>query len=242
MNIEPENLPDSLLQSVGNDYTKDALIDLSESVLDSATESFMKSDAVTKLPIVGWIAAAGKGVIVMRDKLYVRKLLRFLAETSEVSDEDKERYRNKLDSNPKEARRAGIVILDLIDKAVDAEKAALIGKVVRAFMHEDNLSTDEMVAMCEMIDKAYLDDLRALSRKDGESGKPWNDINLEGIGIKKPMRSEDINKAIGALKSRMLKQMPVVHEAPINDDEEPIVIESGFTDTGAKLHRILQDY
>jgi hypothetical protein len=242
MEDQPENLPQTLLHSIGNDYTKDALIELSESLLDSATETVMKSDAITKIPIVGWIAAAGKGVFEMRDRLYVRKLLRFLAETSDVSDEDKKRWQEKLDKDPKEAKRAGAVILDLIDKAIDSEKAAMIGKVVRAFMHEDDLLTDEMIAICEMIDKAYLDDLRALSRPDGESGKPWNDVNLEGIGIKKPIRAEDINKAIAALNSRLLKQMPVVREAPINDSEEPEVIESGFTDTGAKLRRILRDY
>ena len=178
----------------------------------------------------------------MRDRLYIRKLLRFLAETSNVSEQDKKRYRDKLDKDPKEAKRAGAVILDLIDKAVDAEKAAMIGKVVRAFMHEDDLNTGEMIALCEMIDKAYLDDLRALSRGDDEPGKPWNDVNLEGIGVKKPIRAEDINKAITALNSRLLKQMPVVHEAPINDSENPEVIESGFTDAGAKLRRILRDY
>jgi len=242
MNPDQENLPQSLLHSIDNKYAKDTLIDLSESLLDITTESALKGDTLTKLPIVGWIVAAGKGVLDMRDRLYVRKLLRFLAETSDVSEEDRKRWQEKLDKDPKEAKRAGAVILDLIDKAVDAEKAAMIGKVVRAFMHEDDLATDEMIAMCEMIDKAYLDDLRALSRPDGMPGKPWNDVNLEGIGIKKPIRAEDINRAIVALNSRILKQMPIVHEAPINDVEDPEVIESGFTDTGARLHRILRDY
>lgn len=239
---QDENLTQTLLRSVGNDYTKDALIESSEALLDMGTETLLKSDVVAKIPVVGWIAAAAKGGIEIRDRLYIRKVLRFLAETSDVSDEDRKRWTEKLDKDPKEAKRAGAVILDLIDKAIDADKAAMIGKVVRAFMHEDDLKIDEMIAMCEMIDKAYLDDLRALSRQDDEPGKPWNDVNLEGIGIKKPIRAEDINKAIQALNSRLLNQMPVVHEAPINDTEEPQVIESGFTDTGAKLRRILRDY
>ena len=239
---EEENLTQTLLHSVGNDYTKSALIESSEALLDMGAETLLKSDAITKIPVIGWIAAAAKGTIEVRDRLYIRKVLRFLAETSEVSDEDRKRWTAKLDKEPEEAKRAGAVILDLIDKAIDAEKAAMIGKVVRAFMHEDEIEIDEMIAMCEMIDKAYLDDLRALSRQDDEPGKPWSDVNLEGIGIKKPVRVEDINKAIQALNSRLLQRMPVVHEAPINDTEEPEVIESGFTDTGAKLRRILRDY
>lgn len=67
-------------------------------------------------------------------------------------------------------------------------------------------------------------------------------MNLEGIGIKKPIRAEDINRVIVALNSRILKQIPIVHEAPINDEGDPEVIESGFTDTGANLRRILRDY
>jgi len=236
------SLTQTLLQSVGNNYTKSALMASSEALLDVGTESLLNNEFITKIPVVGWIVAAAKGTIEVRDRLYIRKVLRFLAETSDVSEEDRRRWTEKLDKDPKEAKRAGAVILDLIDKAIDADKAAMIGKVVRAFMHEDEIEIDEMIAMCEMIDKAYLDDLRALSRQDGEPGKPWNDVNLEGIGIKKPIRAEDINKAIQALNSRLLKQMPVMREGPINDAEEPEVIESGFTDTGAKLRRILRDY
>lgn len=92
MNSDPDNLPQSLLHSIDNKYSRDTLIDLSESLLDITTESALKGDTLTKLPIVGWIVAAGKGVLDMRDRLYIRKLLRFLAETSDISEEDRKRW------------------------------------------------------------------------------------------------------------------------------------------------------
>jgi hypothetical protein len=207
-----------------------------------ADETFFKSDVATKLPIIGDIVAVGKGIVIVRDRLFVRKVLRFLDETSSVSEDDKRKFREKLDSDPEAAIKAGAAILDLIDKATDAEKAAMMGKVMRAFMHEDDLATSEMIGLCEMIDKAYLSDLQALARPDDSLGPSWNDVNLEGVGIKKSMRSEDVNQAIQALTSRLTAQMPVIHEGPINTEAEPVVVESGFTDAGSNLRRILREY
>lgn len=241
---EPENLPISLFHSFDNDYAKDVLIEMSDSLLESATKAVTNSDALVKIPIVGGVIAVGKGIVDMRDRLFISKLLRMLAEVSNLSDDAKKKFQEKLDKDPKMAAKSGAILLDLIDKATGAEKAAMIGKVVRAFMHEGEIGHAEMIGLCEMIDKAYLSDLQALARKDGEPGPPWNDINLEGVGIKKSMRSEDVNNAIQASIDQTTRKIPIIHEQPQNPivEIEPKVAESGFTDAGSMLRRILREY
>ncbi len=240
--IENESVQENLLESVGNDYTKDALVDLGDSLLDSASEALLDSDVLTKLPVLGGIIAFSKGVLLFRDRSYVRKLLYFLSETSGVSEADKEKYRKKLESKPQEAQKAGAVILDVIDKVTSAEKAAMVGKVMRAFIREEGLAGNQVIQLAEMIEKSYLSDLQALARPDNAPGEPWNDVNLESVGIKKPMRVEDVNLAIRAAIARLDARMPVVHEAPVADKGEPMVFESGFTEAGTNLHRILREY
>lgn len=240
MAVRHEDLPRSLFHSFNNQYTRDALVEMSESLLDSATESILNSDALVKLPIVGGLVAVGKGILDFRDRQFVSKLLRVLAETSDVSPEKLSEFKSLLDDDPSEARRAGAILLDLIDKATGAQKAAMIGKVIRAKIDE-GFSYDVMVGLCEMIEKAYLSDLLALARKDGESGPDWNDVNLEGVGIKKPMRSEEINDAISAAMNALQREMPTIREKPLPISlKKPRVYESGLTEAGAMLRRILQ--
>jgi hypothetical protein len=239
---EPENLPQSLMRSAATDQTASVLIEFSESVLDDATEAALQSDVLTKIPVLGGIVALTKGVLGFRERRYISKLANFLAETGKASAADKAKYLAKLDANPKECKKAGGVILDLIDKITSTEKAAMIGKIFHAHMREDEITTAHVIMLSEMVEKAYLSDLLALARPDGAPGERWNDANLESVGIKKPMRVEDVNKAVSAAMSRMLKQMPMVHEAPIDDSDELVVLESGFTDQGALLQRILREY
>ena len=233
----PESLPMSLMHSVVNEYSTETLMDLGETVVDDIASSVFNSDVLTKLPVVGGLVALGKGVSSYRDRRYVSKILSFLSETSKASDDDKKKYRQKLDADAEECSKAGEVILDLIDKITSTEKAVMIGKVFRAFMHETDLTTNQLVYMCEIIERTYLQDLISLQKSEVH-----NETNLESVGIRKPMRVEDVNKAIDAAISRMLAQMPVVREGPINTDEEPKVVQSGLTDAGYNLQRILRSY
>lgn len=242
INQEPESLSQSLMRSVANDYMSSSLIEFGESLLDDATDSVLNSDIATKIPVIGTFVAIGKGILNFRDRRYASKLVNFLAVTSKASWEDKEKYRNKLDARPSECNKAGETLLDILEKITSIEKAGMVGKVFLAFMHEDAMTTDHVITLSEMIEKAYLSDLLALSKISEISIGQWDDTHLESVGIKKPMRVEDVNKAINAAMARMLKQMPVIREGPINDTEEPQVIESGFTEMGDILIRILRTY
>lgn len=148
MQDEPEKASESLMHSVVNDYSSSALVDLSETVLDAATDSLIKSDALTKIPVLGLLVGLTKGVIVFRDRRYASKILSFLAETAKASQQDKEKYRQKLDKDPDECKKAGEVILDIIDKITSTNKAIMIGKVFRAYMREDEMTTAQLVHLC----------------------------------------------------------------------------------------------
>lgn len=242
MTAKIEDLPRSLFHSFNNEYSREALVDMSESLLDSATQSILNNEVLVKLPVVGGLVAVGKGILDFRDRQFVSKLLRVLAETSNINPNKMNAFKEELNNKPHEARRAGAILLDLIDKSTGAQKAAMIGKIIRAKV-EENFSYEDLINLCEMVEKAYLSDLLAIARKEGGEGPRWNDVNLEGVGIKKPMRSEDVNDAIAASINMLQREMPTIREKPLRISlKKPHVYESGFTDMGATLQRILQDY
>lgn len=242
MTEEPEKLSESLMHSVINDYSASALIELSESLLDEATDSLVKSEVLTKIPVLGVLVGLTRGVFAFRDRRYASKILSFLAETSKASEDDKARYRKKLDKSPDEVRKAGETVLDIIDKITNAEKAVMMGKIFRAYMHEDDLTTEQLIYLCEIIERTYLQDLISLQKSEIH-----NDVNLESVGIKKPLRVEDVDKAIADALSEY-DNTKERNTSLVSKSLSPVsfkvakIPQSGLTDAGFNLTRILRSY
>ena len=243
---ESESLPQSLMFSAANEYTLSTLTDFAESLLDDVTDAVFESDIATKIPVIGGLVAMGKGMLILRDRRYANKLVYFLTETSKASKADKEKFRQKLNENPKECKKAGEVLMDILDKVTSIEKAIMLGKVVRASMNDPEVTFDHVITLSEMIEKAYLKDLTALSKGKKNGIQGWDDTHLESVGIKKPMRVEDVNSAIDAAISQLKQETPALQDRSTQNGYtilyKPEIVESGFTDMGSLLVRILQEY
>ncbi len=226
------------MRSVVNDYDTEALFSLSDQVITNSVEIIKDSDVLSNLPITREIIGLVKVGFAYRDRRYLSKLLSFLAETSKMSAEDKAEYTRKLDENPKKAREAGETILDIIDKLTSREKAIMVGKLVRAYGHEKVLSYDVLMRMCEMVERAYLQDLQGLQRGNG-----YNESNLESVGIIKPIRHEDIEKVVlAAIKAAEWASPTIKDGLTPPPPREPKIDRSGLTDEGTNLQRILREY
>ncbi len=237
---EPESISDSLMSSVVNDYSSSALMEMGESLLDGATASLLDNDVLTKIPVLGTLVGFTKGMLAFRDRRYASKILSFLAETAKASNEDKQKYREKLDNDPKECTKAGEVVLDIIDKITSAEKAVMIGKVFRAYMREDEMTTAQLIHLCEIIERAYLQDLERL-----RDGGMYNNANLESVGIKKPLSEDAVNELI----QKAMKQADENREREFSSVRTgmsppiavyPTMNELGLTPEGFELIRILK--
>jgi hypothetical protein len=242
MEERDESLPESLMHSAANDFAAGALVDAGESLLDTATQSVTDSDVLIKVPILGILAAMTKGFFSFKDRRYANKLLNFLAETSRASEEDKRRYREKLDSDPEESKRAGETILDITDKITSNEKAVMIGKVFRAYMHEDAMTLAQVIYLSEIIERAYLQDLVSIQRSELH-----NEANLENIGLKKTLRTADVWNLIDESLQKFQKQQDsdarlAMRGISTSRLQLPALQEPGWTDAGLELVRILRSY
>lgn len=97
-------------------------MEMSDSLLENATHAVLDNSVLEKIPIVGGIVAVGRGALDFRDRQFVSKLLRVLAETSNVSAIKREEFKEKLDYDIKLANKSGAILLDLIDKATGSER------------------------------------------------------------------------------------------------------------------------
>ena len=238
MDEKPENISESLMRSIVNDSDTDALFSFSDTIITDSVEAIKDSDLLSHLPITRVILGLIKVGFAYRDRRYLSKLLSFLAETSKMSQGDKEQYTLKLDEDPKKAREAGETILDIIDKVTSRAKAVMVGKLVRAYGHESSLDYDMLMRMCEIVERAYLQDLQGL-----QNGEGYNASNLESVGIIKPIRHEDIEKVVKAAIEAAEYASPTIKDGLTPPPpREPKIDRSGLTEEGSNLQRILRDY
>ncbi len=226
-NHEPESLPESLIQSVGSPGIEELSIEAGESLLDAGLD-LANNEALKSVPIISYIVNGVKGVMSIKDKLYARKILKFLFETSKITTEQREKFEQKLAENPKERQRLGVTLIEILDSIATSEKAPMLAKVFRAYVAED-MKIDEFVRLCEMIDKTYLSDLIGLQNQDRYTSQ-----GLVNSGIKKALDMQNIYEQINRALGQSVQMGHMSHVQPNFD--------AGFTDDGANLRRILKTY
>ncbi len=237
-----ESISDSLLHSITSNETSNVLSDLSEVGLDTITTSIINNELIARIPVVGTLVGLTKGVIDYRQRRYISKILSFLTETSKTNEDSRKKFEEKIAINPAECLKAGETVMDIIDKVTSTEKAIFIGRVFRAYMSEQSISTKDLIQMCEIIERTYVDDLGRIV-----DGLPVNEASLETVGIKKTIRHEDINKIIADAFKQYDKHKERELSSARNGMTVPSVQIPGllgydYTDIGIKLINILRSY
>lgn len=224
---QPDSLPESLIQSVSSPGIEELSIEAGESLLDAGLD-LANNDALKSVPIISHIVNGVKGVISIKDKLYVRKVLKFLFETAKITPKEREKFERKLADNPKERQRLGTTLIEILDSISTSEKAPMLAKVFRAYVAED-MKIDEFVRLCEMIDKSYLSDLLGLQNQER-----YDSQGLVNSGIKNALDMKNIYEQINRALGQSIAMGGMSSVAPSFD--------AGFTKDGANLRRILKTY
>lgn len=163
-----ESIEIKLIDSLGDDD----LLQNAEPLLELGIDKLANNPLVEKLPVVSIGLAAGKSVFTVRDYLFAKKVLRFLAPTERIDSNNRQTFLNKLGSRKKRIR-AGLTLLELIDKANSEDKASLIGEAYKKHVIGEVAYADFM-RIAEMIVDAYSSDLtyffKTPENKIGETG------------------------------------------------------------------------
>jgi Cdc6-like AAA superfamily ATPase len=208
--------------------------DIVEIALDSVTDN----EIIKEIPVINWIAGFYNGVISIKDKLYFEKILSFIKETSKANKVDRNKFIEKTNKDLEGWDKTGKIVLDIIDKLTSADKAVIIGKLFRAYMHENDMSSDHLIHLCEIVERTYLEDLINLKKDKFE-----NESNLEAVGIQKPIRHEDID----ILTNNILKVAEwysiQIKPYPFEELKANVKIaRSGLTQEGYDIQRIMREY
>lgn len=151
---------ESLLQTVANitEY-EDVLADISEVAIDSILEDGVIRD----IPVIGSLVGLVRGGISIRDRIYAKKILRFLLEFKDIPREEIQAQIDELATNPKERQRLGEHLLLLLDRLNDMDKPALLAKAFIAFL-EQRISREDFQGLAYAIDALFIDNVEGFRK------------------------------------------------------------------------------
>ncbi len=134
------------------------LHNLSASNLEVILDGFMNDGIAKDLPIIGAIIGTGKVVAGIREALFLKKLIYFICELSEIPHSERKRVIEAVDSSEKYRAKVGEKLLFVIDKCDDHEKSQIVAKLFAAFLRE-NLSYDDFLRAVSVVENVVSRDL-----------------------------------------------------------------------------------
>ena len=119
----------SLIESI-NDENVSSFGEIAETILDiSLEEGILRDIPIFNLFIKGYGFVAN-----FRDRLFLKKLALFLKNSSTISQEEKENFLNKMNSESSFKQKVGENLLLLLERHNNFNKSALLGKIFASFI------------------------------------------------------------------------------------------------------------
>jgi hypothetical protein len=154
-------IDNSLTETIRNSDLQNVSADLAEIVLDS-----MLSDGVLKdLPIVGSIIGLSKTALNIKDALFLKKIIHFLSELSEISTEQRQEMIDLINKSDKQKIKVGEKLIFILDKCDDFLDAKYIGQFFCGFL-ENKITYEEFLKGARIIQDIYIGDLEYFLESD----------------------------------------------------------------------------
>lgn len=169
----------SLVDSIAANELGGVIGDISEIGLDA-----LLNDGVLKeIPVFGTVTRLYHAGVSIRDRLFLRKVLSFLTEFSDIDDKQRLRFVEQLVENAGTRARAGAALLLLLERLDDIDKPQIIGRLYRAKL-EDRISYEELRRFCMIVERSHLPDLINLSQLPaGENVDSLAAPYLQALGL-----------------------------------------------------------
>lgn len=158
-------LEGSLLSVIGKAGGTDLLTSAAEMSLDSALENGLIKD----IPVVGTVAKLYSVAIATQGYIFTKKIRKFLLELSKISWDAREAFAKRLDTDPEQRERTSEVLITLLDKLDDIQKASYLARAFSGYIKEKyDFTTFQRLGVA--IDRCFLFDLHNLRKLENAIG------------------------------------------------------------------------
>lgn len=168
-----------LINSIATDNLSSVGRDLGEIALDSA----LKEGVFRDIPVFNTIVALYQAGVEIRQQLFTKKILKFLRELSNIPFEERQKFVEEIEGNPRQKREFGETLILLLDRADSLQKPSILGRLLKYHIL-GSISYEDVTRLSFIVDRVYISDLNYLRKfKDGIQENPNIAASLQSAGL-----------------------------------------------------------
>jgi len=128
---------------------------------ESIVSILMHGEFLSGFPVLSQAINFCKALDSLRDRSLALKLARFIENLSGITEEQKNKLKEKVNAGTEEATKIGETLFFVIERVTDLDKPALLAKIFLAYVDEV-ISGEELRRLCQAVDTAFANDLQQL--------------------------------------------------------------------------------
>ncbi|WP_348800034.1 hypothetical protein [Flavobacterium adhaerens] len=134
------------------------LIDGSADILEYGIDFFTENEVIKEFPIIGTAVKIGFTVKSISDRIFLKKIERFLLEYSELTSLEKTIMQKKIQLSDSVKKKTGEAVILLLDRFSDLNKPYFLAKCFSSYI-EGTLLFDDFIRLGNAIDISHSADL-----------------------------------------------------------------------------------
>jgi hypothetical protein len=131
--MSDEHREGSVEAIVAGALTSPGLDDLAADYTQLGLDAIIDGDTLLELPVAKSVVAVVRMGVGIRNRLFARKLLDFLAGFRGVTEWERQDMVSRLEADPAYGRRVGEHLTELLDRIESAKKPKMVARVFRAY-------------------------------------------------------------------------------------------------------------
>lgn len=121
-------------------------------------DTLIENDDLKSIPVIGTAVVLLNGGQNVRQRMYIRKMVQFLANIEKASAEEREYFVQTTLSSARERDRFSELVVHLVDSAESVRRADLYGNIMLDHV-KGNLDYEVAIRLCLMCEKTMMEDL-----------------------------------------------------------------------------------
>lgn len=134
-----------------------------------------------EIPIIGSIINTTQGILHVRDRLFLKKLLAFLLKSKDVNHKERARFVEKIENSKEYRVKVGESLLNHIDKCNDWEESELLAVFFNACV-QGQISYKDFLKSAKIIEALTIEDLKDFQKKVTQNKEQDFDENDDVVG------------------------------------------------------------
>jgi len=157
--MKEDSIEIKLIDEVSQDNITNIGSDLGEIALDSLFEDGVLKD----IPVIGSITGLVKATINIREKIFAKKILKFLISLKDIPSEKRKAFVEEIDNEKGFKKKVGEAVIVLLEKIDDVNKAEILGNLFKAYVL-NKLTYNDFVKISSALGNVNYSDLNLFAR------------------------------------------------------------------------------